>query len=448
MAHFESSIRNRFGEAVPEATVTITVAGTTDLADLFADEGLTEPIPNPTIADGKGIVDFYVANGVYDILIQRFDIEDRFVADIAMGESIVAVSLFGDVTGFTGANTVEAIQGTPVSPDPPDNLDILVYDSIGDAWTPSPQPPPVTSVPVGGDLSGTTATATVTGIQGAPVDPGPPVNGDSLVFDSLLGAWTPVAPDVPVGGDLSGTSSAATVAGLQGTPVAAVSPANGQILIYNSGLNRWNPSNAVVVMAGDVINTSAASAVVRLRGVDLGAGMTTPSDGDLMQYNNTLQEWVPVQPPSTDAPEVILTAGQLVPSSTAILIDNSNLGTLVFPPGGVTSWAAAMLPLPESFYGVNLTIQVYMGANSGFGNETVHFRWIFGDGGGSLNTANLLLPGPTFLEVAEHTLTTTANVSGSAVGGLVGTEWGRDASNPNDSNANQAALYSIRIFPT
>lgn len=87
MAHYQAVVRNKLGGIVPGANVSVFETGTSTLADLFSDEALTTSIENPTQADNCGKVDFYIASGEYDILVQRFDIEDVRFDDVSILEN-------------------------------------------------------------------------------------------------------------------------------------------------------------------------------------------------------------------------------------------------------------------------------------------------------------------------------------------------------------------------
>lgn len=87
MAHYQAVVRNKLGGIVPGANVSIFDAGTTTLADLFSDEALTVSTENPTQSDDSGKVDVYVVAGEYDVLIQRFDIEDVRFDDVSIIET-------------------------------------------------------------------------------------------------------------------------------------------------------------------------------------------------------------------------------------------------------------------------------------------------------------------------------------------------------------------------
>jgi hypothetical protein len=131
--------------------------------------------------------------------------------------------------------------------------------------------------PVGGDISGNPAAATVTGIQNRPVANTAPSSGQALVWNSTSSIWQPgtvsgggggsitsvfgrtgvvtsLAGDYSfgqisgtvgntqlpgAGGDLGGTLTAATVTGIQSRAVANTAPSNGQALLWNGA--QWAP---------------------------------------------------------------------------------------------------------------------------------------------------------------------------------------------------------------
>jgi hypothetical protein len=95
----------------------------------------------------------------------------------------------------------------------------------------------------GGDLSGTSASQTVVGLQGRTLDSSAPSGGDVIAWDAGSSQWepTPPASGFTAGGDLSGTPTDQTVIGLQGNEVSASAPSGGNALVWNSGTSQWEP---------------------------------------------------------------------------------------------------------------------------------------------------------------------------------------------------------------
>ena len=102
MAHIETVLRNEHGEVLPGATVTVYQAGTTTAASLFSESGLSSSIDNPTTTDTNGVLDVYLAGGTYDLVIQRYDLNDKTIEDVVIGDSISnPTRLFGTTTDAT-----------------------------------------------------------------------------------------------------------------------------------------------------------------------------------------------------------------------------------------------------------------------------------------------------------------------------------------------------------
>lgn len=65
---FDYVVNPANNQSIPGASITVYITGTVTLASLYADNGVT-PAPNPVTADSAGRFFFYVANGVYDLLV-------------------------------------------------------------------------------------------------------------------------------------------------------------------------------------------------------------------------------------------------------------------------------------------------------------------------------------------------------------------------------------------
>jgi hypothetical protein len=186
-----------------------------------------------------------------------------------------------------------------------------------------------TITPVGGDLTGNTAAATVKGLQSRAVASTAPSDGQALVWSAASAAWKPGTStgggvtsvfgrtgtvtaqsgdysfglisgtvgsgQAPLSGDLSGNTVGATVTGLQNRPVASTAPADGQSLVWSAANGNWRPSTvsggggavtsvfgrtgAVTAQTGDYsfgqLSGTVGSGQLPGAGGDLSGGLTT-----------------------------------------------------------------------------------------------------------------------------------------------------------------------------
>lgn len=70
MEHYVNVVQDQQGSAIPGTQISVYVSGTSNLADLFSDNGVTGK-PNPFTNRSNGSYDFYAENGVYDIRFHR-----------------------------------------------------------------------------------------------------------------------------------------------------------------------------------------------------------------------------------------------------------------------------------------------------------------------------------------------------------------------------------------
>lgn len=98
-------------------------------------------------------------------------------------------------------------------------------------------PPPITSLPVGGELTGTTDNAGLVPV-GTAGTYGDGYNYTVITTDGYgrvsSVSTEPLPTEFTVGGDISGTTADAVVAAIQTNPVASHAPTAGQVLIQNS----------------------------------------------------------------------------------------------------------------------------------------------------------------------------------------------------------------------
>ena len=99
----------------------------------------------------------------------------------------------------------------------------------------------------GGDLAGSSTSQTVIGIDGIALDPSvaSPSDGETITYNAASGKWKAVpgpSGSFTAGGDLSGTSSSQKVIGLESIPLDAAtvgSPSAGYVITYDSVSGKW-----------------------------------------------------------------------------------------------------------------------------------------------------------------------------------------------------------------
>lgn len=146
MGNHSDVVRDQYGRALGGATITVYVAGTTDLADIYSDNGVTAK-ENPFTSDTlDGRFNFYAANGVYDLVFShpnatfnaahtaRLSVID---ASAVTGGSSTPVGLddaFGvdpEITTATSANPMKVGNGTQ-------KVEIFGDATMGGTIRPSP----------------------------------------------------------------------------------------------------------------------------------------------------------------------------------------------------------------------------------------------------------------------------------------------------------------------
>jgi hypothetical protein len=100
-----------------------------------------------------------------------------------------------------------------------------------------------------------------------------------------------------MGGDVSGSSASATVAKLQGRTVASTGPTDLQYLGWNNGASQWEPktisATTSVTMTGDVSGSSGSNTVDKIKGASVSG--TAPTSGQALVYSGSA--WTPTTQP-------------------------------------------------------------------------------------------------------------------------------------------------------
>lgn len=102
MKHYNGVVIDNAGNAMAGALVSIYATGTSTLATLYSDEGVTTKT-NPVTADSYGRFNFYVADGDYDITASGSSITTYTLTDVSIVDVYTHVSAASGVHGVAGS---------------------------------------------------------------------------------------------------------------------------------------------------------------------------------------------------------------------------------------------------------------------------------------------------------------------------------------------------------
>lgn len=145
-----------------------------------------------------------------------------------------------------------------------------------------------------GDLSGTSTTQTVIGLQNRQLSSSAPTNGQVIAWNTVANQWQPTssAATFVAGGDLSGSSTNQIVVGLQGISLDPTAPTANQFLQYVGGV--WVPSTLSLTLAGDVTGSYSTNSVVKIRNTSLNSSLSSigaAQDGYALVWDNSTTSW-------------------------------------------------------------------------------------------------------------------------------------------------------------
>jgi len=197
--------------------------------------------------------------------------------DLANASSITGIlpatnqatqAMGGDVTGTTASNVVSRLQGVVyVTGAPVAGSGLYATSGTSSQWgslnlaggsnyvsgiLPSINQASQTLI---GDVTGTTATSTVTKLQGRALSASAPTNGQAIVWNNALSSWEPgtvsggsvsdatstIKGIVKLSGDLGGTADTPLVTAIQNYKVKNTAPSDGFVLTYNTVDSVWEP---------------------------------------------------------------------------------------------------------------------------------------------------------------------------------------------------------------
>ena len=104
-----------------------------------------------------------------------------------------------------------------------------------------------------------------------------PIGTTGQVMTTVAGlpAWAYLS----VGGDLSGTAASATVAKLRDRTVAATSPADGQALVWNNGASQWEPGTVSGGTGAVPAGGTTGQVLTKASGTDYDASWASSTGG-------------------------------------------------------------------------------------------------------------------------------------------------------------------------
>src|ERR1019366_3697203 len=188
-------------------------------------------------------------SGIYTTVKNRLD-----SLEVSLGGGFIAG---GDLSGTSASQTVIGLQGHSISSQVPTSNQVLTFN--GFSWAPATAASGFTA---GGDLSGTSTSQTVTKIQNNTVSSGALTIGQVLTA-STTSNWTAttlggdVSPSISVPGTLTITNIA-----LQGHAVKNASPSDGNVLTWVAGNTRWEPiAPTVISVSGTGVMHSVSSSI-------------------------------------------------------------------------------------------------------------------------------------------------------------------------------------------
>ncbi|MDX2190319.1 MAG: hypothetical protein SFY32_10675 [Bacteroidota bacterium] len=154
------------------------------------------------------------------------------------------------------------LQGYPVSPNTPSLNQLLLFD--GTQWYPGN-----IAGANGGTMVSVSGLGPITILGTATLDPQIAILQSSATSDGYLSSndWGIFNSKLGTGtgflGNIAGTYDAITVTGIQGVSVSSTTPTNGQVLQYNLGINQWVPSpfpaNVWTTTGNDIYNLNTGN---------------------------------------------------------------------------------------------------------------------------------------------------------------------------------------------
>lgn len=319
-----------------------------------------------------------------------------------------AVQLGGDLGGTTSAPVITKLQGTPISPGQPADGQGLVYSATANAWVPgttgSPSSggsTPSNAIQLGGDIGGTATSPVVISTHlSSPL----PINQGGT--GSNAQNFVDVSSVQTIAGDKTFTDSVTTATfSTTSLQLSGGNPATGKILTSDAGGNAIWATPATV-------STSLAD--------DTDVALTAPSAGQALLYDGTASKWtnqsLPANPiATTSAPGLVQLSNDLGGSADSPTVVDTHLANpLPVAQGGTGSNA-------QNF--VDLSTDQAVGGTKTFADDVAVTGTINASNLSGTNTGDQDISGlvPKTTTVNGHALTNSVTLDASDIGlGSVG----------------------------
>lgn len=227
------------------------------------------------------------------------------------------IQLAGDISGTATSITVTKIQNRSIQNTAPSDKQVLTWSNSNTRWEPQTLPNASNLqkgiIMISGDLAGTATSPTVAKIQTYDVSVQAPELDEVLTWNGseweplpLPNATNVISGNITLDNDLGGTYLLPVVVGLQGNSVASTSPSNKNVLTWNNLSSEWQPQAlpqasleeaGIINLAGDLGGTASSPSVTKIRGKSI--SLTAPSsEGQVLTWDNSNSEWYPASIPA------------------------------------------------------------------------------------------------------------------------------------------------------
>ena len=214
-------------------------------------------------------------------------VEDRVDAIASQVESLLdttSIPLAGDLSGTSNNALVIGLQGRLIDATAPTDTQVLTWDEANSMWKPAAGGGGG-AFTAGGDLSGSSSSQTIAKLQGTTLTLTPKVTGDFIRYNGT--SWVSVGTDtIDMAGDVGGKVNNAIVNKIKGVTVSGVAPTTYQVLLYSG--SQWEPTtlpNASVSDSGFIRLTGDLSGAYNAPTVVKANGATIPAAGSLTTGN-------------------------------------------------------------------------------------------------------------------------------------------------------------------